>query len=359
MLDNYPGQPTALDVRFVGDRSSDLIEIYLESQPRRIYCDPIVIGKKNLKRLAGELIGGLNSYRNSKSFFELKKLASMGHDAYESILATVDDVTRKRWEDLLKSRNDVRHSVIRTDYQSNVTFPIALLCTSKPDTKSYSALADKFVASRSVVINSLGLVRKRKDNREHISNRSPCNLAHAIDETVPGALNEQKYLASISGLISQKCLDKASLFESWNNNETAIVHFSSHHLHNESQYILSLTQGEFQSFSDIKNITRREKDLPFIFINGCNTGNIFEGEVDTFIRQLCPLHTVGILSTLHSVGGNDSALFAAKFYNNWIAGRFAVDALIRTKEYFIYHKHDFSAITYEFWEMPEVLKLFN
>ena len=53
-----------------------------------------------------------------------------------------------------------------------------------------------------------------------------------------------------------------------------------------------------------------------------------------------------------------AARFARRFYENWVRGGFASDALAMAKSSFIFNQHEFSAIAYEFWDTPETLKLY-
>lgn len=359
----YEGRPTALEVRFSGLRNgADSIEIHVDSPTRQLHAKPVPMGKPTLDRIGRSLIEGLENHWRRDTSTSLRALAELGYEAFNLLASNRGQKQQERWRKLFEAPNDVRHSLIKVFFESDLSFPIGLLCSSKPDGNDYKGLANKFLGARTVIINTLGLIGEREGERNYVSNGMPCSVAHAIDVDVPGATQESKYLQKLQGVQASRCLKTADLINAWNDLHTGIIHFSSHHRYDNAsnQYVLTLSNGEtFRALSDRVQLTRSEDNLPFLFMNGCNTGRIFAGAPDTFIRSLCPNHSAGVLSTLHSIGGVDAARFAKKYYENWVKTAYAIDALAQTKHTFIFNQNEFSAITYEFWEMPEVLTLFE
>ncbi|WP_168708596.1 CHAT domain-containing protein [Hydrogenophaga sp. PAMC20947] len=359
----FRARPTALDLRFIGvPGNPDSVEIHVESTPRGLRSHPIVIGKSALRAMRKSLIDGIEAYTRDKTFGKLKALAELGYETFNILSSTHGPIHRERWRKLFEAPNDVRHSVIRVKFDGDFSFPVGLLCSSKPTTDQYKELVNKFIGARSVVINSLGMIHDREDDRNHVSVKRPCWVAHAIDVDVPGAGKESKFLGALEGLRTSRCKSKAELVEAWNSRKTGIIHFTSHHRFDvdSGQYVLTLSGGEkFGALSDRVQINRANDGLPFLFLNGCNTGQVLAGFPDTFASSLSPAFSSGILTTLHSVGGVDAAQFARTYYQKWLATDFAIDALAQTKHEYVFNRRDFSAITYEFWAMPEVLTLFE
>lgn len=358
----YRGRPSTLDIHVSSTSGSESVDIHLVNIQRALRTLPVGIGKQSLRIIGESLIQALENYWKNNDFASLKRLAELGYDAFEIISSGQRPDGRVRWRNLFDAPNDVRQAVIRTHFQGDLTFPFGLLCTSKPTTNNYEELAKKFVGAKNVFINSFGLIQNREDDATYVSKTVPCVLAHAIDNNVPGAEQEYSYLLSIEGVKAERCHSKSMLIDHWNNANTGVVHFSCHHRYDQSanQYILTLSDGDdFRALADRACLTRASRGLPFVFMNGCNSGTIFREAPDTFIRSLCPVYSLGMLSTIHSIGGADAAKFAKKYYENWVEGGYAVDALALTKREFIFARREFSAITYEFWEMPEVLRLFE
>jgi hypothetical protein len=335
----------------------DSVEIHVENLGRRVKAPPVRIGKDTLNDLRDGLIARLDAYRQSKRVVKLHELAEAGNKVFQ-ILSQRNAGAALKWKDLFEANSYVSHSVVHTTFECDVSFPFALLCSSAPRLQEYGHLVDKFVGTKAVIINSFAAAGENRTAPEYVSSIRPCTLAHAIDNSVPGAEEEFKYLQRLKGVRSTPCDCRQALLEQWAD-KASIIHFSSHHRFDQGEYVLTLSRGEnFRAISDSPDIPPRD-ELPFIFMNGCNTGSIQPGNPDIFVRTLCPDRASGVLTTFHSIGGSEAAAFARLYYRKWLAGRFAVDALAQTKHSMIFDGKDFSAITYEFWEMPEVLRLYK
>lgn len=359
----YTGKPAALDMTLVSrGHGGEDIDIFLKSEPQKIFANAISLGERSLRELGRELTNGLNTYKETPSFANLKRFATDSYDVYKVLLARADKVSAHKWDELLNGSIDIRQAVIRIHFQTGFTFPFGLLCTSKPSTSNYQVLAQKFVGAKFIIINSFGLNERRVGMETFISSQQKCNIAHAVDDNVAGAADEVNYFANISKVVSLTCKSVDDLVAGWNRADTAVIHFSSHHAfdQNRQQYVLTLSGGQvFRALIDTPKLHRRDSRLPFVYLNACDTGAVVPGASDNFVHALCPNYAIGMLATIHRVGGGDSARFAKHYYQNWIAGNFAVDTLALTKRAFIFDHKDFTAVTYEFWEIPEVLRLFK
>lgn len=360
---NYGGRPTPLDIYVIGERDALSVSIHAEARVRGAKASPIVIGVQVLNDIRELLVDALAEYRSDRSFTKLKSLAKIGHDAFNSLVASLTLEQRRRWANIFEAPPELRQSVVRVNFEAGVSFPFSLLCTSPPKTNNYEQLVRKFLGGRAVVVNTAGRLATRPGDQIFVQLGPPCKIAHAFDSEVPGAGLERNYIERIPGLEVKRCITRAQLLAAWNRSQTGIVHFSSHHKYDDEngQYVLSLSNGErFQAISDIGSLRRNPaKGLPFVFLNGCNTGWMNPEKPDTFAGRLSPNHAVGILATLYSVGGEEAARFARLFYKNWISSHFAIDALTSTKQKIMFKEQDFTSVAYELWETPEGLSLFK